>query len=196
MPGRVDARAAASSVISSLRSTRSVGSSPFLVSTRGSGSGAAASRPTRRRWKAPLLVARLAADDPAAFLGAAVVVAGDDVLRDVDQAPGQVPGVGRAQGGVGEALAGAVGGDEVLEDGHALAEVAPHRDVDDPTGRVGHQAAHRAQLADVALVPAGAGGGHHRDRAVRVERPHHLVGHLASWSPARPRRPARSARPR
>ena len=46
-------RAAASSMISSLRSTRRVGSSPFLVATRGSGSGAAASRPTRRFWKAP-----------------------------------------------------------------------------------------------------------------------------------------------
>ena len=163
-------RAAASSVISSLRSTRSVGSSPFLVLTRGSGSGAAASRPTRRRWKAPFSSLDSLADDPAALLGAAVLLAGDDVLGDVDQAPGQVPGVGRAQGGVGETLAGAVGGDEVLEDGHALAEVAPHGDVDDPARRVGHQAAHGAQLADVALVPAGAGRGHHRDRAVRVER--------------------------
>ena len=124
-----------------------------------------------------LLVARLAPDDPAPLLGAAVLLAGDDVLGDVDQAPGEVPGVGRAQGGIGEALAGAVGRDEVLEDGHALAEVAADRDVDDAAGRVGHQAAHGAQLTDVALVPAGARRGHHRDRAVRIERPHHLVGH-------------------
>ena len=161
----------------SLRSTRSGGSSPFFGLTRGSGSGAADRRPDEPALEGALLVARLRADDPAALLGAAVVLAGDDVLGDVHQAPGQVPGVGRAQGGVGEALAGAVGGDEVLEDGHPLAEVAPHGDVDDPAGRVGHQAAHRAQLADVALVPAGAGRGHHRDRAGRVERLHHLVGH-------------------
>src|SRR5262249_34053623 len=56
-----------------------------------------------------------------------------------------------------------------------LAEVAPHGDVDDPARRVGHQAAHRAELADVALVPSGAGRGHHRDRAVRLEALHHLV---------------------
>ncbi len=124
-----------------------------------------------------LLVARLAPDDPAPLFGAAVLLAGDDVLRDVDQTPGEVPGVGRPQGRIGEALAGAVGGDEVLEDGHALAEVAADRDVDDPAGRVGHQAAHGAQLADVALVPAGAGRRHHRDRTARVERPHHLVRH-------------------
>ena len=46
-------------------------------------------------------------------------------------------------------------------------------------GRVGHQAAHRAELADVALVSSGAGGGHHRDRAVDLEALHHLVGHRA-----------------
>ena len=124
-------RAAVSSVIISLRWTSRTGSLPFLSTLRGSGNGP---RPPADETllEGALLVARLAADDPAAFLGAAVLLAGDDVLGDVDQAPGEVPGVGRAQGGIGEALAGAVGGDEVFEDGHPLAEVAPHRDVDDP----------------------------------------------------------------
>ena len=137
--------------------------------------GQAADEPTPEL----LLVAGVLAGDPAALLGAAVVIAGDDVLGDVDQAPGQVARVGRPEGGVGEALAGAVGGDEVLEDRHPLPEVAPDGDVDDPARRVGHQAAHRAELADVALVPAGAGRGHHRDRPVRLEALHHLVGQLA-----------------
>ncbi len=73
-----------------------------------------------------------------------------------------------------------MGRDEVLEDGHPLAEVAPHGDVDDPAGRVGHQAAHGAQLADVALVSAGTGRGHHRDRAGRIELLHHLVRHVGA----------------
>ena len=188
-------RAAISLVISSLRSTMSGAVSPFLTLTVGSGSGAAARRPTSRRRNS-LLVARVLAGDPAALFGAAVVVTGDDVLGDVDEAPGQVARVGRPEGGVGEALAGAVGRDEVLEDRHPLAEVAPHGDVDDPARRVGHEAAHRAELADVALVSAGAGRGHHRDRAVGLEALHHLVGHLARSSSARRRRPARSARPR
>ena len=98
---------------------------------------------------------RLGARDPRPLLGAAVVLASDDVLRHVDESAGQVARVGGAQGGVGQTLARAVGGDEVLEDGHPLAEVAPHGDVDDPSGRVGHQAAHAAQLADVALVTSG-----------------------------------------
>ena len=71
-----------------------------------------------------------------------------------------------------------MGGDEVLEDRHPLAEVAPHGDVDDPARRVGHEAAHRAQLADVALVAAGTRRGHHRDRAERIEAVHHRVRHL------------------
>ena len=146
--------------------------------TVGSGSGAAASRPTSRRRNS-FSSAGVLAGDPAALLGAAVVIAGDDVLGDVDEAPGQVARVGRPEGGVGEALAGAVGRDEVLEDRHPLAEVAPDGDVDDPARRVGHQAAHRAELADVALVSAGAGRGHHRDRPVRLEALHHLVGQLA-----------------
>ena len=68
-----------------------------------------------------------------------------------------------------------MGADEVLEDGHALAEVAPHGHVDDPARRVGHQAAHRAQLADVALVAAGTGVGHHPDGVLLAQRLHHLV---------------------
>ena len=70
-----------------------------------------------------------------------------------------------------------MGGDEVLEDGHAFAEVAPHGDFDDPAGRVGHEAAHAAELADLALVAAGTGHRHHLHGAAAVERVHHGVRH-------------------
>ncbi len=71
-----------------------------------------------------------------------------------------------------------MGADEVLEDGHALAEVAPHGHVDDPPDGVGHEAAHRAQLADVALVSTGARLGHHAQRVVVRQGRHHRVGHV------------------
>ena len=48
-----------------------------------------------------------------ATLGAAVVLTDDDVLRHVDETTRQVTRVGRPQRGVGETLAGTVGGDEV-----------------------------------------------------------------------------------
>jgi len=73
----------------------------------------------------PLELALLAARDRPlhghghrdAALGAAVALADDHVLGHVDQPPGQVAGVGRAQGSVRESLAGAVRRDEVLEHG-------------------------------------------------------------------------------
>jgi len=48
----------------------------------------------------------------------------------IDQAPGQVAGVGGPKGGVGQPLAGTVGRDEVLEDRETLAE----RGLDRPGG--------------------------------------------------------------
>ena len=49
---------------------------------------------------------------------AAVFLGDDDVVGDVHQAAGQVTGVRRLEGGVGQTLTGAVRGDEVLEHGH------------------------------------------------------------------------------
>src|SRR6185437_4426748 len=54
---------------------------------------------------------------------AAVVVADDDVLGHVHQAAGEVAGVGRLERRVGQPLARAVGGDEVLQHRQPLAEV-------------------------------------------------------------------------
>ena len=71
------------------------------------------------------------------------------VLGHVDQPPGQVAGVGGLERGVGQTLAGAVGRDEVLQHGQALAEVGGDRRLDDLAGGLGHQAAHAGQLPDL-----------------------------------------------
>ncbi len=102
-----------------------------------------------------------------------------DVLRDVDQTPGQVTGVGGPQRGVGEALAGAVRGDEVLQHGQALAEVGLDRPRDDLALRVGHQAAHAGDLAHLHHVAAGTRVDHDVDRVGPREVGLHLLGHLA-----------------
>src|SRR5438067_7014693 len=96
--------------------------------------------------------------------GAAVVLADDHVLRDVDQSPRQVPGVGRLERGVRQTLAGAVRRGEVLEDREALAEVRGDRRLDDLARGLGHETAHAGQLADLLLAAPRAGGGHHVDR--------------------------------
>jgi len=55
------------------------------------------------------------------LVGAAIVFRDDAVLRHVDQTTREVAGVGGLERRVGEALAGAVGRVEVLENGEAFA---------------------------------------------------------------------------
>ena len=125
-----------------------------------------------------------------ALVGAAVDRVDDAVLRDVDQTAGQVAGVGRLQRGVGQALAGAVGRVEVLENGQAFLEVRDDRRLDDLARRLGHQAAHAGELLHLGRRTAGARMAHHVDRVHRLlaaglssnstalMRRHHLVGDL------------------
>src|SRR5215213_8402419 len=91
------------------------------------------------------------------LLGPAVLGANDHVLGDVHQAAREVAGVGGAQRGVGQALAGAVRRGEVLDDIQALHEVRLHGAFDDLALRVGHEAAHARQLADLLERATGAG---------------------------------------
>ena len=81
----------------------------------------------------------------------AVDLVDDDVLRDVDETARQVARVGRLQRRVGETLAGAVRRDEVLQHREAFTEVRRDRRLDDLARRLGHQAAHARQLADLLL---------------------------------------------
>ncbi len=121
---------------------------------------------------------------PDAVGGAAILLADDHVLGHVHQLAGHVAGVGGLEGGVGQTLAGAVGGDEVFEHGEAFAEVGENRLLDDVAGGLGHEAAHAGQLADLLAVATGAGVHHERDRVVFLlalvvlERVEHDVGDL------------------
>src|SRR5207302_1100858 len=109
---------------------------------------------------------------------AAVFGPDDDVLGHVDQPPGQVAGVRRAQRRVRQTLASTVGRDEVLEHRQPFREVRLDRQVDDPAGRVGHQTTHAGQLADLLDVPSSAGVGHHEDRVKGVETLHRRGRHF------------------
>src|SRR5580765_1209251 len=113
-----------------------------------------------------------------AALGAAVVLTDDDVLRHVDEAPGQVAGVGRPQRGVGQTLAGTVRGDEELEHRQALAEVRADRSRDDVALGVGHQATHTGNLAQLHPVTASTRGDHLVDGVVARDVGFHLLGDL------------------
>src|SRR5215217_8928623 len=100
---------------------------------------------------------------------AAVLVVHHDILGDVDEAAGQVAGVGGTQGSVGLALPRAVGRGEVLQHRETLHEVALHGLLDDLTLRVRHQATHACELGEVIVVATGSRVGHHVDRVQAPE---------------------------
>ena len=95
---------------------------------------------------------------------AAVFFVDDYVLRDVHQTTGEVTGVRRFQRGIGQAFARAVGGDEVLQDVQAFAEVRGNRRFDDRAIRLGHQATHPGELTNLCRRTPRAGIRHHVDR--------------------------------
>ena len=102
--------------------------------------------------------------DVDAFHRAAIVLGDDDVLRHVDQAAGQVAGVGGLQRRIGQALTCAVRRDEVLQHREAFAEVRRDGRFNDFARRLGHQSAHTGELTNLLLRTAGAGVGHDVDR--------------------------------
>src|SRR4029077_14409867 len=68
--------------------------------------------------------------------------------------------IGGLERGIGQALARAVRGDEVLQHGEAFAEVGGDGRFDDLAGRLGHQTAHTRELANLLFRAAGAGVRH------------------------------------
>ena len=95
---------------------------------------------------------------------AAIVFADDHVLRHVNQAAGQVAGVGGLQRRIGQSLAGAVRRDEVLQHRQSFAEVRRDRGFDDFARRLGHQPAHAGELANLLFRSTSAGVGHDVNR--------------------------------
>src|SRR5207248_7018109 len=115
---------------------------------------------------------------------AAISLADDDVLGHVHQAAGEVAGVGGLKRRIRQPLSGAVRGDEVLQYRQSFAEVGGDGRLDDLARRLGHQAAHAAQLADLLFRAASARIGHDVNG---IEVPglvlvfhgvEHLIGHL------------------
>ena len=115
-----------------------------------------------------------------AALGAAVDLADDDILRDVDQTTGQVTRVSGTKCGISKTLTRAVGRDEVLEHRQAFTEVGLDRTRDDLALRVSHEAAHTGDLANLHEVTASTRVDHHVHRVGAREVLEHGLGNLVS----------------
>src|SRR6185312_16385189 len=90
-----------------------------------------------------------------ALRGAAVLAGDDDVLGHVGELARQVAGVGGLERGVGQTLAGAVRGREVLEHAETFAEVRLDRRLDDLAGRFRHQTTHAGELTNLFDAATG-----------------------------------------
>ena len=117
-------------------------------------------------------------DSNVALVSSTIHFANDHVLRDVDQSTGQITGVRRAKRGIGQTLASTVGGDEVLQNRQAFAEVGLDRARDDLALWVGHQTAHTGDLTHLHEVTASTGVDHHVHRVRAREVIAHGLGDL------------------
>ena len=105
--------------------------------------------------------------------GATVVLADDDILRDVHKTPREVAGVSRTQSRVGQTLTSTVGCDEVLGNRKPLAVARDDRARNDLTLRVRHEPSHTGNLANLHPVTAST----RADHAVDVVVLRHVLFH-------------------
>ena len=113
-----------------------------------------------------LLLALVDLRDPQAVGGAAVDLADDDVLRDIDHAAGQVTGVGGTQSGISQTLTSTTGRNEIFQNVQTFAVVCTNGHLDGVTGGVCQQAAHAGQLLDLVHRTTSTGVCHHIDLVV------------------------------
>ena len=124
---------------------------------------------------------------------AAVLLGHHEVLCNVDQTSREITRIGGLQRRVRQALAGAVRGDEVLQDVQTFPEVGGDRRLDNRSVRLGHQAAHSGELPNLGRGATRSRVGHHVDRiegrlldavsvpvldGFRPEHVHHRLGDL------------------
>ena len=94
---------------------------------------------------------------------AAILLGQHQVLRHIDQSAREVAGVRGLQRRIGQTLACAVRGDEVLQYVEPFAEIRRDRRLDDRAIGLGHQAAHAGELPDLRRRAARPRISHHED---------------------------------
>ena len=108
------------------------------------------------------------------LISAAVLLADNDVLRNVDESTSQVTRVGGVGCGIYQALTSAVGRNEVLKRLKTLAEVCLNWKVDGFTGHIRHQASHTSKLAKLCLRTTSSRVSHHVNWVVLCKACKHL----------------------
>jgi len=113
-----------------------------------------------------LLLALVDLRDPQAVGRAAVDLADDDFLRDIDHSTGQVARVSGTQSGIGQALTSTTGRNEIFQNIQTFTVVGTNGHLDGLTGGVCQQTAHAGQLLDLVHRTTCTGVCHHEDLVV------------------------------
>ncbi len=109
--------------------------------------------------------------DPDAFFCAAVLSVDYHILRNINEASGQVTCICGAQRGIGQTLACTVRRDEVLQRVESITEARADRKRDNAPRRIGHQASHTCQLRNrLETTLGGARNRHHAQVTCRIHR--------------------------
>ncbi|MNZ63758.1 hypothetical protein D3C78_819120 [compost metagenome] len=87
--------------------------------------------------------------DSEAFVCSAVILAYNYILCDIDETASQVTRVSRTKSRIRQTFTRTMRRDKVLEDGESFTEVGLDRELNDTTGRVGHQTTHTAKLCNL-----------------------------------------------
>ena len=111
-----------------------------------------------------------------ALLGAAVLLTDHNILRNVHQAAGEISGLRGLQGRVRGTLAGAVRGDEILQDREPLLERGLDGEFYGLALRILHQALHAHHLDRLGPGAARAGIDDEIDGVLGLERALHHLG--------------------
>ncbi len=100
---------------------------------------------------------------PHAVNGAAIMFLHRHILRDINQTPGKITGVGRLKGRVRKSLARAMGRNEIFDNAQSFPEIGHDGRLDDVPGRLCQQTAHAGELPDLGFTAARLGFVHQMD---------------------------------
>ena len=123
--------------------------------------------PLRRRRQTGTLAYEIDADD------ITVILTHDNILCNIDKTTRKITRVSRSKCRIRQTLTGAMGRNKVIRYGKTFTEIGLDWQVDDLTGRIGHESAHTSELTHLLFITAGAGVSHHINWIERIHIFHH-----------------------
>ena len=100
---------------------------------------------------------------------AAVCLADDQFLGDIDHSSCQITGVGCTESRIGQTFTRSMSGHEVFQYVQTFTEVGLNGKLDGMTGSIGHKSTHTRKLFDLLIGTTGSGVSHHEDVIIFIK---------------------------